>query len=289
MEIQSIPTPLFPLHTISTHASMSAVKPISLVPLAHPLPNSPIAGLKSLPTLSSHIISPLAQQATQKLAHSAKTPVRFEPDITRLVDTLMQCIGPRFLQIVDLFTLFIEGRIPRLEYHQHVRQLAGTHTYLVNQLVFFLLASAPNAHGPGADTSPAPQGQSTSGQPPSSAKDAQASAPSEPAPGNNKRESGTRREWTIHEDEQFLEGLRQHKTDFRKICKLVPTRSLGQIRSHFHNYAKVIKRVRGGNARAHIRLRGRPTPFASKEIAPVAKQLQEAIAAILDEREGKKP
>ena len=44
--------------------------------------------------------------------------------------------------------------------------------------------------------------------------------------------------WTKEEHNQFLDGMRQYKTDWNKVATVVPTRSIIQCRSHAQKHFK---------------------------------------------------
>jgi hypothetical protein len=58
--------------------------------------------------------------------------------------------------------------------------------------------------------------------------------------------------WSMEEEKRFQQALDLHGCDWRKVCKVVRTRSLRQIRTHAHNhkYQAVVKNPRGQMGKA---------------------------------------
>jgi len=87
----------------------------------------------------------------------------------------------------------------------------------------------------------------------------------------------SRNEWTVQEDNVFLEGLRLYGRDFGAIASILPSRSRYQIRTHYAYFAKsiVANNSRGKPVR-RLKTRGRPPKgngFQAEVCSPTSNQL----------------
>jgi len=68
--------------------------------------------------------------------------------------------------------------------------------------------------------------------------------------------------WTDDEHNQFLEGLRLHGKEWKEIGKMIPTRSIVQIRTHAQKYFQKVQKARLHGFTGEIKMDGK-TKFAS--------------------------
>jgi len=101
----------------------------------------------------------------------------------------------------------------------------------------------------------------------------------------------SRNEWTVQEDNVFLEGLKLYGRDFGAIASILPSRSRYQIRTHYAYFAKSIVANRGGKTVRRLKTRGRPPKgngFQAEVCSPTSNQLLLDLMACIRHLEASK-
>jgi len=196
----------------------------------------------------------VAPSSVPRAEQKNPTKQKIVSEKTQLVLELMSRLGERNLDaFVELFRQMTNHIISPEFYQRQCLQLIPTqHLFVANRLVRALLEEnfavekAPKYHHVNVDE-----------------EEEEDSKDEKESKNNEKKKNRVRKEWSLKEDLEFLNALRENKLDFHAIAKILPNRTRSQIRTHYRYLAKSIlaniehSKTNNGPFR-RIRTRGRP-------------------------------